>query len=177
MPEVLGVTGMPLAGKTTVADILEEQGYEKVDMGDVVRSEMDARDIPVEKTAEFVNSQRKAYGQSAIARLTVPRVQNALEDSDNVVVTGMRSVQERDRFQEELGLDMDVIALWASVETRRQRTQNRGREEDEKGQDFEERDQREIEQGVAELVALSDHLIKNESADEKELEHRVKSLV
>jgi hypothetical protein len=29
---------------------------------------------------------------------------------------------------------------------------------------------------VAELVALSDHLIKNESADEKELEHRVAQL-
>ncbi len=177
MPSVLGVTGMPLAGKTTVADILEEHGYEKVDMGDVVRTEMDARDIPVEKTAEFVNSQRKAYGQSAIARLTVPRVQNALEDSDKVVVTGMRSTEERDRFQEELGVDMDIVALWASVETRRQRMQNRGREEDEKGQDFEERDRREIENGVAELVALSDHLIKNESTDEKELEHRVRNLV
>jgi hypothetical protein len=55
--------------------------------------------------------------------------------------------------------------------------QNRGREEDEKGQDFEERDRREIKNGVAELVALSDHLIKNESADKKELEHTVRDLV
>nr|EGQ40169.1 MAG: dephospho-CoA kinase [Candidatus Nanosalinarum sp. J07AB56] len=176
MPEVLGVTGMPLAGKTTAADILEEQGYEKVDMGDVVRSEMDARDIPVERTAEFVNSQREAYGRSAIARLTVPRVQNALEDSEEVVVTGMRSAEERDRFQKELGIDMDVVAVWASVETRRRRMEDRGREEDEKSQDFEERDQREIEHGVAELVALSDHLIKNESGGESELRHRVESL-
>ena len=175
MPDVLGVTGMPLAGKTTVADILRQQAHENVDMGDVVRSEMDARDIPVEKTAEFVNSQRKAYGQSAIARLTVPRIQNALEDSDKVVVTGMRSTEEHDRFQEELGVDMDIVAVWASVETRRQRMQNRGREEDEKGQEFEERDQREIENGVAELVALSNHLIKNESTDEEDLNKKVRA--
>jgi len=127
----------------------------------------------VEKTAEFVNSQRKAYGQSAIARLTVPRVQNALEDSDSVVVTGMRSVEERDRFQEELGVDMDVVAVWASVETRRQRMEDRGREEDEKGQDFGERDRREIENGVAELMALSERLIENESVYEEELRSSV----
>ncbi|GEM_PF-5884437 len=88
----------------------------------------------------------------------------------------MRSAEERDRFQKELGIDMDVVALWASVETRRRRMEDRSREEDEKSQGFEERDQREIENGVAELVALSDHLIKNESGGESELRHRVESL-
>ena len=47
-----GVTGMPLAGKTTVAGLLEKEGFEVVDMGDVVRKEMNKREVPTEETGK-----------------------------------------------------------------------------------------------------------------------------
>jgi len=50
MTEIYGITGMPLAGKTLLAEILEEKGFSVLDMGDVVRIEMEKRKIDVENT-------------------------------------------------------------------------------------------------------------------------------
>jgi len=67
---IYGVTGMPLAGKTTVAGLMEEKGFEVVDMGDVVRKEMNKREVPTEETGKWVTKQRKEKGMDAIAQLT-----------------------------------------------------------------------------------------------------------
>ncbi|MFB6245041.1 MAG: AAA family ATPase, partial [Candidatus Nanohaloarchaea archaeon] len=157
MKEVYGVTGMPLSGKTTVADMLEEEGFEPVDMGDVVREKMREQGYEVgSEEGEFVEHQREKHGMDAIARLTVPYVEEALERSDKVVITGMRGWKEKERFEEELGEDLEVVAVWASRETRKKRREERQRKEDVEGQGFHERDLREIQNGVGKLMALSD---------------------
>jgi len=174
MMDIYGVTGMPLAGKTTVAGLLEENGFEVVDMGDVVRKEMEKRDISTEKTGEFVNDQRKEKGMDAIAQLTVPHIEEA---SEKVVITGMRGLKEKERFEEELAEDVEVIAVWASKSVRKRRREKRMREEDLKGDGFDERDNREIGNGVGRLMALSDYMIINEGLEMKDLEREVKKVV
>ncbi|MCJ7450245.1 MAG: AAA family ATPase [Candidatus Nanohaloarchaeota archaeon QJJ-9] len=177
MVKVYGVTGMPLAGKTTVADILEDKGYQKVDMGDVVREEMEQKNLPPEKTGEFVNKQRDKHGMDAIARLTVPYAQDCFEEEQDVVITGMRSLDEKEKFEEEFDYGIDVIAIWAPDKVRKKRRKARGRPEDEKGQSFTERDYRELKNGVGDLVAKSDYLIKNYSIDKQKLKEKVEEIL
>lgn len=178
MTELYGVTGMPLSGKTTVAEIMkEEEGFTVLDMGDIVRIEMEKRGIDPEKTGEFVTSIREENGMEAIAQLCIPYLEEMTDEKDRIVITGMRGWSEKKKFEEETGEDLEVISVWASRQTRRERREERQREEDVKGQDFHERDLREIENGMAKLMALSDRCIKNDGISLEELEQKVKELV
>lgn len=177
MSEIYGITGMPLAGKTLVADILEDEGFSVLDMGDIVRIEMDKRDIGVEKTGEFVNQMREEHGMDAIAKLSVPYLEEILEEKEKVVITGMRGWNEKERFEKETAEEIEIIGVWVSRKQRKKRREERQREEDIKGDEFHERDIREIENGVGKLMALSDHLIKNNDISKEELREKVKQVV
>lgn len=177
MTTIYGITGMPLAGKTTVADILKSEGYSVLDMGDVVRKERDKRDIPVADTGEFVNEQREIKGMDAIAQLSTPYLEEMLEETDKIIITGMRGWMEKERFEAETQEDIEVIAVWASRDTRRKRMEDRQRDEDMEGDSFHERDLRDLDNGVGKLMALSDHLVKNDHVDEEELKDRVVEII
>ncbi|MDY6771551.1 MAG: AAA family ATPase [Candidatus Nanohaloarchaea archaeon] len=177
MAEIYGVTGMPLSGKTTVAEMLQDKGFSVLDMGDVVRQEMEKRGIEAGNEGTFVNSQRDKHGMDAIARLSAPYLDDLLEETERIVITGMRGWSEKLRFEEDTDAELDIIALWSSRDTRRQRREERQREEDIKGQDFHARDLREIENGVGKLMALSDHMICNEGIGLDELEERVERVI
>lgn len=177
MTEIYGITGMPLSGKTTVAQMLEDKGFSLLDMGDVVRAEMEKRDIQAGNEGSFVNSQRDEKGMDAIAQLSVPYLEDLMDQTDRIIITGMRGWSEKRRFEKETGEDLDVIALWASRDTRRQRREDRQRAEDIKGQDFHERDIREIDNGVGKLMALSDHMIINDGIDLDDLKDRLTEVI
>lgn len=177
MTDIYGVTGMPLAGKTAVANMMEQQGFVVLDMGDVVRTEMQKRGVGAESTGNFVNSMRDEHGMDAIAQLSIPYLEEIIEERDKIVITGMRGWDEKERFEKETGEKIEVIAVWASRETRRKRKEARQRDEDIKGDGFEERDLREIQNGVGKMISLSDYMLKNEDIGEKELEKKVDDLV
>jgi len=175
--QIYGVTGMPLSGKTTVAAFMEDNGFAALDMGDIVRIEMEKRGIATEDTGDWVNDMREEHGMDAIAQLSAPYLEEIMKEKDKVVITGMRGWSEKQRFEEETGSAIDVLAVWTSRETRKERRDERQREEDVKGDDFHERDIREIENGVGKLMALSDYVIENEGISEEELEEKVKSII
>ncbi len=177
MTEIFGVTGMPLSGKTTVAEFMKDQGFAVLDMGDVVRIEMEKRNIATEDTGDWVNDMRDEHGMDAIAQLSAPYLEEMLEEKDKIVITGVRGWSEKQRFEKETGEELQILAVWTSRETRRNRREERQREEDIKGDEFHERDLREVENGVGKLMALSDHMIKNEGISEQELEKEVESLI
>jgi len=166
---------MPLSGKTTVADLMEEKGYTILDMGEVVRIEMRKRDIEPGNEGKFVNSMRDKHGMDAIAQLSVPYLEEIIDENEKIMITGMRGWEEKERFEEETEEQLDIIAVWSSREIRKQRREKRQREEDVEGQKFEDRDWRELENGIGNMMALSDHLIKNEGTME-ELEEKVRHL-
>lgn len=177
MTEIYGVTGMPLSGKTTVAEIMEKNGFAVLDMGEVVRIEMDKRGIEPGNEGPFVNEMREEHGMDAIAQLSVPYMDEIVDEKDRVVITGMRGWTEKKRFEDEIGENIDIIGVWASRETRRERREDRQREEDRKGDGFHERDLREIENGVGKMLALSDHLIENNNITMEELKQEVNKIV
>ena len=177
MTEIYGVTGMPLAGKTTVANMMKTESFVVLDMGDVVRTEMQKRGVGAESTGDFVNSMREEHGMDAIAQLTIPYLKEIIEERDKIVITGMRGWDEKKRFEKETGESIEIVAVWASRETRRKRREARQRDEDVEGDDFEERDLREIQNGVGKMISLSDYMIKNEDIGEEELEEKVSNLV
>ena len=177
MTEIYGVTGMPLSGKTTVANYMKDKGFSVLDMGDVVRIEMEKRNIGTEDTGDWVNEMREEHGMDAIAQLSVPYLEEIMKENDKIVITGMRSWDEKKTFEEKTGEGIDVLAVWTSRETRKERREKRMREEDIKGDDFKERDIREINNGVGKLMALSDFMIKNQGNSEEKLNEKVKSLV
>ncbi len=174
MTEIYGVAGLPLSGKTTVADRMQQEGFTKIDMGDVVREEMDKRGIPAEETGEFVSALRQQNGMDAIAELTLPYVEEAIQDHDQIVISGMRGWVEKECFEDNLSEEIKVIAVWASREERRKREEARAREED-KVAEIEDRDEREIEHGAAKLITLADHLILNENISLEQFEERIEN--
>jgi len=121
MTEIYGITGMPLAGKTLLAEILEEKGFSVLDMGDVVRIEMEKRKIDVENTGEFVNSMRDEHGMDAIAKLSTPYLEEIVDEREKIVITGMRSWDEKERFEEETDNEIEIIALWTPRQERKRR--------------------------------------------------------
>lgn len=173
---IYGVTGMPLAGKSTVAELMENDGYSVLDMGDIVRIEMKKRDVPDGSTGKFVSGLRDQHGMDAIAQLSAPYLQEMVDEDEDIVITGMRGWSEKERFEDETGENIDIIAVWASRETRRIRREERGRPEDQNGQEFHDRDIRELDQGIGRMIAMSDYMIKNESGIEK-LEQDVKEII
>ncbi|MFB6242178.1 MAG: AAA family ATPase [Candidatus Nanosalina sp.] len=177
MTEIYGVTGMPLSGKTTVANMMQDHGFTVLDMGDVVRIEMEKRGLEAEETGEFVNGMREEHGMDAIAQLSIPYMEEMIEERDRIVITGMRGWSEKEKFEEEIEENIEVVAVWTSRETRKERMEERQRAEDLNSEEFHERDLREIENGVGKLMALSDHMIKNQDKSLDELEEEVKGLV
>lgn len=176
MTAIYGITGMPLSGKTTVANMMKEQGYSVLDMGDVVRKEMKKEDVEAGNEASFVGEKREKLGMDAIAQLSVPYLKKLTEKTDKIIITGMRGWSEKKRFEKEMDRNVEIVAVWASRKTRKSRKEARQREEDVKGQEFHERDLREIRNGMGKLIALSDHIIVNNGISKKELEKRVKKL-
>ncbi|MFQ3308601.1 MAG: dephospho-CoA kinase [Candidatus Nanohaloarchaea archaeon] len=179
MTQLYGVAGLPLSGKTTVAGKMQQNGFKKVDMGDVVREEMDKRGVPAEETGDFVSALRKQNGMAAIAELTLPYVEEVLQENEKVVISGMRSWMEKECFEKNLSEQLNIIAVWASRETRFERQEGRGREEDQVVK-LEERDEREIEHGAAKLITLADYLLVNEfdslEGFEQEVENALQEL-
>ncbi len=171
--KIFGITGLPLSGKTLAAEMMENHGYTIVDMGDVVRIEMDKREIDTSQTKEFVNGLREEHGMNAIAKLTKPYLEEIIAEKEKIVITGMRSIEEKRYFEQQTGRKIKTIAIWSTKEKRKERKKERQREEDLKGQKFDERDKREIENGVANLMALSDYLIKNNYDKKEKLKQKI----
>ncbi len=174
MTEIYGIAGLPLSGKTTVADKMQEEGFRKIDMGDVVREEMDKRGIPAKETGDFVSALREENGMEAIAELTLPYVEEAIQNKQKIVISGMRGWMEKECFEANLSEELNIIAVWASREERKKREEDRAREED-RVSSIQDRDEREIKHGAAKLITLSDNLIVNENISLNEFENRIEN--
>lgn len=161
---VIGVAGMPGAGKSLVTRIAERMGYSVVIMGDVVREEIKKRGLPLtpEKTGAVMLKLREEEGLAVIAKRCIPKIENA--KSDRVVVDGLRSLYELEEYKKHFKKFVS-IAIHASPETRFQRLFRRKRSDDPQGwTTFHEREMRELSVGLGDLIVLSDYLIVNEGS-------------
>jgi dephospho-CoA kinase len=160
---VVGLAGMPGAGKSLVVETAREEGYAVVVMGDVVREETQKRglDPNPKNIGKVMLELREKCGNSIIAEKCIPRIEQ--QESGKVIVDGLRSLSEVDAFKAHFSR-FSLVAVHASPETRFNRVSRRRRSDDPDEWDlFHERDMRELGVGLGNAIAMAEHLIVNEN--------------
>jgi dephospho-CoA kinase len=159
---VIGVAGMPGAGKATVREIVQQMGYPAVVMGDEIREEAKRRKLQPtpENLGTLMLKLREEEGPAAVAKRCIPKMEEA--GGKVVVVEGIRSLHEVEEFKRRFP-NFTLIAIHSSPETRFRRLLQRKRSDDPKGwETFMERDLRELGVGLGSVIATADHMIVNE---------------
>jgi len=159
--QIVAITGMPGAGKSTAAKALENIGMKRVVMGDVIREETKRRGLAVDEknTGEVMRDLRKIYGEGAVAELCLKSIGKAKPDL--LVVDGIRSLAEVETFGR-AGTVL-LLAIHASRERRYSLLKERGRSDDPiTYETFLKRDERELDVGIGRAIALADEVISNE---------------
>jgi dephospho-CoA kinase len=159
---VIGTVGLPGSGKGEAASVAEELGIPVVTMGDVIRQECRDRGLdPAEHHGEIAGALREENGPDAIARRSLPVIEEELDGSDTVLVDGIRAGVEVERFEEVFGEAFTLVSIEAPFEVRAERVESRGRDETDDGEALRERDERERGFGMDEAIARADATIDN----------------
>jgi dephospho-CoA kinase len=161
---VIGTVGLPGSGKGEFATVAREAGVPVVTMGDVIREACRDRGLdPATHHGEVAKQLREEGGAGAIAERSLPLVEDALAAHEVVVIDGLRSPAEVDRFAAAFGDEFILVSVEAPFELRRERIETRGRDADadEGGETLRERDERERGFGVDEVMARADVTVEN----------------
>ena len=159
---VIGLAGMPGAGKSVIVNAATRSGYSVVVMGDVVREEAERKGLKPspQNLGKIMLELREKKGASVIAKRCIPKIQGAKEQK--VVVDGIRSLTEVEEFKRHFP-KFTLIAIHASPETRFKRLYHRQRSDDPKSWEiFHKRDMRELSVGLGEAIAMAEYIIVNE---------------
>ena len=151
---IVCLTGMPGAGKSTIAKGLKEKGFEIINMGDSVRAEAKKRNLEPsgENLGKLMLELREKDGPGAVAKLIEDQIINA--SSKVVVIDGIRSDSEIDVLKK-IG-QVKLLSIHASTDTRFDFLTQRGRSDDPENRGkFNERDKREIGVGISASMALT----------------------
>jgi len=153
------VTGMPGAGKEELLQVAGSMGLPFVRMGDMVREAYAASGKVSEMSlGEYASSQRAEFGKDVWARRSMERM-----SGDVFLVDGCRSMDEVSSFRSLA--DTVIIAVHAPPSLRYARLVSRGREDAPRDEsEFLERDRREVGWGIAEVIALADVMLVNDSS-------------
>lgn len=162
---VIGTVGLPGSGKGEAATVAEAADVPVVVMGDVIRAECRRRGLdPAEHHGRMAGTLREEEGADAIAARTLPLIREAAAEgaSDTVLVDGLRSTVELDRFREAFGDDFTLVAVNAPFEVRAERLDDRARDESDSDlAALRERDARELELGLGETLDRADVEVDN----------------
>ncbi len=158
---IVCLTGMPGAGKSSVASFLKEKGFAVVTMGDVVREEakrqgLEPTDINLGK---MMLKLRQDLGPGAVGHIVLQKLARD-GSSSNIVIDGIRSIAEVEVLKK-VG-HVRLLAIHASQDTRFKHLKQRGRADSPSNDnEFAGRDKRELSVGVSEAIALANEMISN----------------
>jgi dephospho-CoA kinase len=161
---VIGFVGLPGSGKSEAAVVAEAAGIPVVTMGDVVRQACRDRGLdPATEHGRIAQALREENGPDAIAARSLPIIEDHLESNDTVVIDGIRSDVEVERFREAFGADFTLVSIEAPFELRAERLDLRGRDASaaDGGESLADRDERERGFGMDDAMAMADVTISN----------------
>lgn len=170
---IVGLTGMPGAGKTTVANYLSEKGIPLLIMGDVVRevAENDGLEPTSDNLAKLMLRLRKRNGPEAVAHLIVNKIKLMKKEDKQlsvVIVDGIRSMAEVQVLRR-IG-SVKLLAIHGSTLTRYTHVRERGRSDVPSNiGEFDKRDKIEMDVGISNAIALADETISNNDISISEL--------
>lgn len=168
---ILVVVGLPGSGKSTVAEMLREEGFDVIEFGDIWRELLKKAKVPMNDpraTREFTRRLREKYGKDIYSRYAVKKIRKSMK---HVVLMGVRSTYELDYLKKKVK-KIDIIAIRSPFETRFRRLKVRAKPEDPKNlSDFkwletrEKRgflpDKKEEKHGVMVVMSRADYTINN----------------
>jgi len=158
---VIGVVGLPGAGKSTALEVLKNIG-KIVIMGDVVREEALKRNLPItgETLGKISRELREKYGPGIIAEKCIEYI-NKIDDNI-IFIDGIRSMTEVRIFRKYW--EFPIIAILCPDDLRYKRLLDRKREDDSISiGEIKLRDKRELEFGLKEVIDHSNYFINNNS--------------
>jgi len=161
---VIGTVGLAGSGKGEAAAVARDLGIPVVTMGDVIRVECRDRGLdPATHHGDVATALREEDGPAAIAERSLPLVEERLADHDTVLVDGIRSDAEVERFEAAFGDDFALVSIEAPFEVREERVAERDRDagEDDGGESLRERDERELGFGMGRAMDRADVVIEN----------------
>ena len=162
--KLIVVAGMPGAGKEEFLNVARDMGIPFLRMGDLVRELYPKRgDEDKDLTlGQFANIERERHGYNIWAKRALERM------SGNIyLIDGCRSMDEVLAYRS-LSDDVNIVAIHAPPKIRYDRLVKRQRDDAPRNvEEFDARDSREMGWGLADVIALSDHLIVNDGSLEK----------
>lgn len=177
---VYAITGYPGAGKSTFGELAKAHGYTVKSMGTIVRekAKKQLKDFNSHDLGEWATKQKQKHGNQIVAEWLTQEIQQM--ESNKVVIEGLRTPEELEVLRNNLG-NVKVVYIHAPSKIRLQRLKERNREGENKftEKDLRERDDREDEWGVGELLKKEkNRLIKiNNTENIKKLEDKVESVL
>ncbi len=172
---ILGLTGSFGAGKGTVVEYLEEKGFTHYSTSGVIREEIIARGMPVNRDSYIVvgNDLRKQFGAAHLVDVCYEKAQ---KEGGNAIIESLRAVAEVNRIHE---LGGKVIGVDADPHIRYERVVLRGSEKDfvtfeqwMAQQEAESNPDDPTKQDIFSALKLSDAIVTNDGTLE-ELHHQV----
>jgi len=159
---VIGLAGMPGAGKSVIVKFAREIGYRVHVMGDVVREEAKKHGLEAnpENLGKIMLELREKEGPAVISKRCIAEIKQT--SYGKVIVDGIRSLDETIEFRKHFP-KFCLVAVHSSPETRFKRVCNRLRSDDSKHREiFNERDMRELSVGLSNVIAMAEYMIVNE---------------
>ncbi len=173
---IIGLTGYQSSGKDTAAEVLAEQGFLHISTSDLIRKEMTALGMPIDRDhiREFATNKRLERGAGYLTE------QASLMATEKTVISGLRNVEEVEILRKKFGADFRLVLVDAPLETRYKWALARNRETDHiTFEQFVEQQQKErasASQQIDAVIALADKTIVNDGALE-DLQKKVVELI
>jgi len=167
--KVIGFTGMPWSGKSEAVTIAKEKHIPVFRMGDFVWDEVKKRDLELnaDNVGRIAQDMREKHGSFIWAKKTVDAIRKN-SDHNLVVIDGLRSTNELSYFRDHLSDSFSLVAITAPDDLRYKRAKKRKRADDSiKDQDLIDRDNREKQWGIDQVIASADISICNDSSLEQ----------
>jgi len=168
MVKIIAFAGMPFSGKSEAVKIAKDMNIPVIRMGDMVWEETKNQGLELndKNVGKIANDMRKTHGMDIWAKKTLEKIKS-IEESNILVIDGIRNIEEIEAFEKKLGKDFVVVAVQVSDKVRYQRAMNRGRKDDSKDLNLiKERDKRELSWGLGNVIASADIVISNEGCVE-----------